>query len=221
MRRFLMWALLALPGALLAARRSTSRPPHPRRRPDPAAAAATGELLRHPALRRLPWHPLLAEPVRRPDYHLRMDYVGEETPKAADDIAGGWSRTTAGACCFAATGPGAELPAEGREPPAQARRRGPGDRVHPQLRPGARAAVRRVRASPTGSRDVSPPRGRGAAAGVRHRRRYAVPARGDNLALEQAYLKARREPGEELLINAEVRIIVQPRMDAPARKRRW
>jgi copper homeostasis protein (lipoprotein) len=44
-------------------------------------------------------------------------------------------------------------------------------------------------------------------------RRYAVPARGDNLALEQAYLKARREPGEELLVNAEVRIVRQPRMN--------
>ena len=46
-------------------------------------------------------------------------------------------------------------------------------------------------------------------------RRLAIPARADNLALEQAYLKARREPGEELLINAEIRIVMQPRMDGP------
>ena len=44
-------------------------------------------------------------------------------------------------------------------------------------------------------------------------RRYAVPALGDNLRLEEAYLKARRQPGEPLLVNAEVRIIKQPRMD--------
>jgi len=44
-------------------------------------------------------------------------------------------------------------------------------------------------------------------------RRYAVPALGDNLRLEEAYLKAKRQPGEPLLVNAEVRIIKQPRMD--------
>jgi len=44
-------------------------------------------------------------------------------------------------------------------------------------------------------------------------RRYAVPALGENLRLEESYLKARRQPGEPLLVNAEVRIIKQPRMD--------
>ena len=44
-------------------------------------------------------------------------------------------------------------------------------------------------------------------------RRYAVPARDDHLALAQAYLQARREPGDELLVNAEVRIVRQPRLD--------
>jgi copper homeostasis protein (lipoprotein) len=46
-------------------------------------------------------------------------------------------------------------------------------------------------------------------------RRYAVPALADTLALQQAYLKARREPGEELLVTADVRVVVQPRMDGP------
>jgi len=44
-------------------------------------------------------------------------------------------------------------------------------------------------------------------------RRYPVPPLADNLVLEQAYLKAQRQPAEELLVSAEVRIAMQPRLD--------
>jgi copper homeostasis protein (lipoprotein) len=44
-------------------------------------------------------------------------------------------------------------------------------------------------------------------------RQFAVPLLGANLALQQAYLEARRESGEELLVDAEVRIVARPRTD--------
>ncbi len=44
-------------------------------------------------------------------------------------------------------------------------------------------------------------------------RRMPVAPEGDNAALERAYLKARREPGEELLVSIEGRIAVRPPME--------
>jgi copper homeostasis protein (lipoprotein) len=44
-------------------------------------------------------------------------------------------------------------------------------------------------------------------------RKFPVATEGDNLALERAYLEARREPGEQLLVSLTGRIAVRPKME--------
>lgn len=217
MRRFLMWALLALPGALLAA------PPV-----DVSSAAPRGE---DPILQLQPLPASFSGTLPCADcpgiryslnlfgdqtYHLRMDYVGEETPKAADDI-GRWM----------VADDGRRLLLRGNRDPVLSFRLKDANRLRKLdvegreiesilnydlvREPQFVAFEPRVRVRAMYRYLADAAQLRECVTG----RRYAVPARGDNLALEQAYLKARREPGEELLINAEVRIIVQPRMDGP------
>lgn len=44
-------------------------------------------------------------------------------------------------------------------------------------------------------------------------RRFPVAQEGDNVALERAYLKARRQPGEQLLLTLEGQIALRPKME--------
>ena len=46
-------------------------------------------------------------------------------------------------------------------------------------------------------------------------RKLPVITEGDNAALERAYLKARSQPGEPLLVNLEGRIALRPKMEGP------
>ena len=45
------------------------------------------------------------------------------------------------------------------------------------------------------------------------RRNWPVAMEQDNAALESAYSKARRQPGEELLVNLEGRVVMRPKME--------
>ena len=46
-------------------------------------------------------------------------------------------------------------------------------------------------------------------------RKFSVAQEGDNAALEAAYLRARRQPGEPLLVSVEGRIVTRPKMEGP------
>jgi copper homeostasis protein (lipoprotein) len=49
-------------------------------------------------------------------------------------------------------------------------------------------------------------------------RKLPVAQEGDNAALERAYLKARNQPGEPLLVNLEGRMAMRPRMEGPGQQ---
>lgn len=216
MRRFLMRVLLALPGAVLVAAPAGASSPATtgdamlELQPFPASFAGTLPCADCPGIRYS--LNLFADQV----FHLRTEYVGKEPPATADDI-GQWTITDEGTRLllrgsrerplrFLLKEPNRlrKLDIEGREidsilnydlvrePELVAFE--PRVRVRGMYRYLADAAL--LRECVTG-------------------RRFAVPGRGDALALEEAYLKARREPGEELLVNAEVRMITQRRMDGP------
>lgn len=216
MRRFLCRVLLALPGTLLAA--------------PPAGPAAPSDA-EDPLLKLLPLPATFAGNLPCADcpgirytlnlfpdqtYQLRGEYLGKEPATTSDDV-GRWGVGNGGSQLvlrgnrertlrFRLKDPDRlrKLDVEGREidsilnydlarEPAVVPFE-PRLRVRGTYRYLADAAV--LRECVTGHR-------------------FAVPARGDNLALEQAYLAARREPGEELLVNVEVRMVTQPRMDGP------
>jgi copper homeostasis protein (lipoprotein) len=216
MRRFLLWVLLALPGTLLAsppaagAAPDGTEDPMLKLQPLPASFAGNLPCADCPGIR----YTLNLFPDQT--YHLRGEYLGKEPATTSDDV-GRWSVGNGGAqlvlrgnrertLLFRFKEPDRlrKLDVEGREiesilnydlvresafVPFEPRLRVRGMYLH-----FADAAL--LRECVTGQR-------------------FAVPARGDNLALEQAYLAKRREPGEELLVNAEVRMITQPRMDGP------
>lgn len=216
MRRLLLTVLLALPGALLGGP-PVDAPTRPgvddgvlHLQPLPATFAGTLPCADCPGIRYS--LNLFADQT----YHLRAEFVGKEPVTASDDI-GRWSVSSDGrrldlrgsrekTVGFLLREPGRlrKLDVEGREiesilnydlvreaafVPFE-----PRVRIRGMYRYLADAAL--LRECVTG-------------------RRLAVPGRGDNLALQQAYLEARREPGEELLVDAEVRILMQPRMDGP------
>lgn len=216
MRRLLMTVLLALPGALLAAPPVATAAPEDaddlmlQLQPLPATFAGTLPCADCPGIR------YSLNLFADQSYHLRVEYAGKEPPTTSDDV-GRWAVSNGGARLilrgnrertlhFVLKDPNRlrKLDVEGREIDSilnydLVREPGfvafePRLKIRGMYRYLADAAL--LRECVTG-------------------RRFAVPARGDNLALEQAYLEARREPGEELLINAEVRIVMQPRMDGP------
>jgi copper homeostasis protein (lipoprotein) len=216
MRRLLMTVLLALPGALLGGP-PVDEPPKAEAddlllqlQPLPATFAGTLPCADCPGIRYS--LNLFADQT----YHLRAEYVGKEPATTSDDV-GRWSVSRDGrrldlrgnrekTLRFLVKEPGRlrKLDIEGREiesilnydlvresafAPFE-----PVVRIRGMYRYLADAAL--LRECVTG-------------------RRLAVPGRGDNVALQQAYAEARREPGEEVLVEAEVRILVQPRMDGP------
>ena len=216
MRRFLMWVLLALPTALPAVPPASAPiapgadDPMLHLLPLPASFSGTLPCADCPGIRYA--LNLLDDHI----YHLRTEYVGMGPPRTSDDV-GQWAfaddsrrlqlrgnRDRALYFRLQDAGRLRKLDADGREIESILNydliRAPQFVAFEPRLR--VRAMYRYV------------------ADGAQLRecvtgRRYAVPARGDNLALQQAYSEARREPGQELLVNAEVRFIVQPRMDGP------
>ena len=216
MRRLLMWVLLALPAALLAEppadapAASSADDPMLKLQPLPASFSGTLPCADCPGIR------YSLNLFDDHTYHLRMEYLGKEPPKSSDDL-GRWgfmeegrrlqlrgNRDRVSYFRLKDTDRLRKLDVEGREIESILNydlvREPQFVAFEPRLK--VRGMYRYVADAAQLRECITD-------------RRYAVPARGDNLALQQAYAQARREPGQELLVNAEVRIIVQPRMDGP------